>query len=172
MQPVVRAIVAGTAVVAVAVGLIGATVRAPAPDSVALAPLLLATRYTGEEPLDRQIRWQAGRGGIEWGELQLRGEQEAWRTRVIVARFDPREVSLALAPAFTGERQWTIADADSAAVLAFDAGQFRASLPWGWVVAGGSELLRPQYGPLAGAVVVDSSGAVRIVNPADVDAER
>ncbi len=41
------------------------------------------------------------------------------------------------------------------AALAVNAGQFRGSLPWGWVVTGGRELLSPEYAPLAGAVVVD-----------------
>ncbi|MEP7175307.1 MAG: phosphodiester glycosidase family protein, partial [Gemmatimonadales bacterium] len=58
------------------------------------------------------------------------------------------------------------------AVLALDAGQFRESLPWGWVVSGGREVLAPQYAPLAGAVVVDADGAVRVVAPDRVAAER
>jgi exopolysaccharide biosynthesis protein len=56
--------------------------------------------------------------------------------------------------------------------VAFDAGQFRASLPWGWVVTGGREVLAPQYAPLAAAVVVDPDGRVRIVSPGNVAAER
>jgi exopolysaccharide biosynthesis protein len=39
-------------------------------------------------------------------------------------------------------------------------------------VSGGREVLAPQYAPLAGAVVVDSSGAVRVVPPDSVAAER
>jgi exopolysaccharide biosynthesis protein len=88
----------------------------------------------------------------------------------VVARLDPRRVELSLAPAFTEDRRWTVADAGLDAVLALDAGQFRGSLPWGWVVSGGRELLKPQYAPLAGAVVLDSSGGVRIVPPDEVAA--
>ncbi len=123
---------------------------------------MLATRFA----------WQAGAGGIEWGELQLRGSSEAWRTRVIIARLDPRKLDFFLVPAFTGNASWTIANADTSSVLALDAGQFRGRLPWGWVVSQGKEVLAPEYAPLAGAVVVDSSGAVRIVKPDSVAAER
>lgn len=119
----------------------------------------------------RSIAWRPGADGIEWAELQLRGEGEAWRTRVIVARVDPRRVALSLAPAFAEGRRWSVADADSPVALAVNAGQFRGSLPWGWVVTGGRELLAPQYAPLAGAVVVDRSGAVRIVPPGELAAE-
>ena len=67
---------------------------------------------------------------------------------------------------------WAVGDADDEAALALDAGQFRESLPWGWVVTGGREVLAPQYAPLAGAVVVDDAGAVRVVSPDKVASER
>ena len=63
-------------------------------------------------------------------------------------------------------------DAEGGVAVALDAGQFRGSLPWGWVVHRGRELLAPGSGPLAGAVVVDSSGAVRVVPPDAVGIER
>ena len=121
--------------------------------------------------LDRVVAWRPGADGVEWADIRLRGEGESWRTRVVIARVSPRHVTLALEPAFAHDRGWTVKDADSVA-LALNAGQFRGSLPWGWVVAGGRELLQPQYAPLAGAVVVDRSGAVRIVPPGEVAGER
>jgi uncharacterized protein YigE (DUF2233 family) len=121
--------------------------------------------------LDRSVAWHRGAEGIEWGEVQLSGAGEAWRTRVVVARIDPRHVSLSLEPAFTGDRRWTVGEVGPPAALALNAGQFRGSLPWGWVVSGGRQLLAPQFAPLAGAVVVDRSGAVRIVPPAEVASE-
>jgi uncharacterized protein YigE (DUF2233 family) len=122
--------------------------------------------------LDRSVPWRAGAEGIEYGELQLTGSGEAWRTRVIVARLDPRRVALSLEAAFTEDALWTVGDAGSSAALAVNAGQFRGSLPWGWVVTGGRQLLSPGNGPLAGAVVVNRSGAVRIVPPDEVAAEQ
>jgi uncharacterized protein YigE (DUF2233 family) len=131
-------------------------------------PETAPVRWTGAAPLADRIAWRAGARGIEWGEIVLRGAQEAWRTRIVVLRLDPRRLELSLAAAFTEDRRWTVADAGTDAALALDAGQFRGSLPWGWVVSDGHELLKPQYAPLAGAVVVDSSGAVRIVPPGGV----
>jgi uncharacterized protein YigE (DUF2233 family) len=128
------------------------------------------SRVSGRSPLADRVAWRPGQHGVEWGEIVLRGAQEAWRTRIVVVRLDPRRLELSLAPAFTEDRRWTVADADADAALALDAGQFRGSLPWGWVVSGGRELLQPQYAPLAGAVVLDSAGAARIVPPDGVAA--
>ncbi len=130
------------------------------------------TRWNGSAPLADHVSWRPGADGVEWGELQLHGASEAWRTRVVVVRMDPRRIALSLAPAFAEEREWNVGDADDEAVLAFDAGQFRGLLPWGWVVTGGRQLLSPQYAPLAGAVVVDETGGVRIVSPDEVASER
>jgi uncharacterized protein YigE (DUF2233 family) len=129
-------------------------------------------RWENEMPLADRVSWRAGRSGVEWGELQLRGASEAWRTRLVVVRVDPGLVALSLDPAFTRSGDWTVGDASEDAALALDAGQFRGSSPWGWVVTGGREVLAPQYAPLAGAVVVDPDGQVRIVSPDSVAAER
>lgn len=122
--------------------------------------------------LDREVAWRPAAGGIEYGELLLSGSGEAWRMRVVVARLDPRQVTLSLEPAFVEDERWTVGDAGSSAALAVNAGQFRGTLPWGWVVTGGRQLLSPGFGPLAGAVVVDTTGAVRIVPPGEIAAEQ
>jgi uncharacterized protein YigE (DUF2233 family) len=129
-------------------------------------------RWDGDVPLAERVTWRPGSDGVEWGELQLRGASEAWRTRVVVVRIDPRRIALSLAAAFAADQDWTVNDVERGVAVALDAGQFRGSLPWGWVVHGGRELLAPQYAPLAGAVVVDSSGAVRVIPPDAVGAER
>jgi hypothetical protein len=129
-------------------------------------------RWDGKAVLADRVTWRAGAAGFEWGELQIRGSSEAWRTRVVVVRLEPRQVRLTMVPAFTRNVSWTVANADTAGVLALSAGQFRGSLPWGWVVSRGKEVLAPQYAPLAGAVVVDTSGSVRIVAPDSVAVER
>ena len=129
-------------------------------------------RWPHDGGLARHVEWRAGPSGIEWGEVQLKGGGEARRTRVVLVRLDPRRVRLSLVPAFTSTGGWTVAEADSGAVLALDAGQFRRSLPWGWVVTRGRELLPPEFAPLAGAVAVDSSGSVRVVAPESVAAVR
>ncbi len=130
------------------------------------------SRWNGDAPLAGRVRWRPGADGVEWGELQLHGPSEAWRTRLVLVRMDPRRIALSLAPAFMEEQGWTVSDAGDTAALALDAGQFRGSLPWGWVVTGGKEILAPQHAPLAGAVVVDAAGRIRIVSPDSVAAER
>jgi len=84
----------------------------------------------------------------------------------VLARLDPQHLRLTLVPAFTRDQRWTIdsVEGDDVAV-ALDAGQFRHSMPYGWVVSGGHELLKPEYAPLAGAVVVYHDGTVRLVPP-------
>jgi len=128
-------------------------------------------RWDGDVPLAERVSWRPGAEGVEWGELQLRGASEAWRTRIVVVRIDPRRIELSLAAAFAADQNWTVNDAERGVAVALGAGQFRESLPWGWVVHRGRELLAPQYAPLAGAVVVDSSGAVRVIPPDAVGAE-
>ena len=148
-----------------AAGILGAAGRAaPAPDLWSVARL--------PARLDLLLTWQGGSGGVEWAEFQLRGGGEAWRTRVVVARLDPRRMTLSLAPAFVDGGRWSVGGVDTAVAVAVNAGQFRGALPWGWVVTKGRELLPPQYAPLAGAVVVDRSGTLHIVSPDDVAAAR
>lgn len=111
--------------------------------------------------LTKALRWRAVAGGLDWTEVRLAGSGEAWRVRLIVARFDPRRVRLSLDTAFTRGRErpaWSLARADSTVLLAVNAGQFPLTLPWGWVVIEGREFLPPGYGPLSTALVVDTSG--------------
>jgi uncharacterized protein YigE (DUF2233 family) len=153
----------------IALGAIGASATGAKPRYPVDA---LAVRWDRDASLASRIAWRPSSPGLEWGELQLRGASEAWRTRLVVVRLDPRRVALSLVTAFARDESWTVADADSGAALALDAGQFRHSLPWGWVVSQGRELLAPEYAPLAGAVVVDPSGAVRVIPPESVASER
>ena len=125
-----------------------------------------------DAPLAGRVAWRPGATGVEWGELQLRGASEARRTRLVLVRIDPLQVDFSLITAFARNSRWTVADADPGAVVALDAGQFRRSLPWGWVVSIGREILAAEYAPLAGAVVIDTSGAVRVIAPDNVATER
>jgi uncharacterized protein YigE (DUF2233 family) len=185
MKMIVRAAAVVGVAAAIAVGAIGAGFGSGRPrptDALAVRdgggwmtwwqPDRSPARWDGEAPLGGRVAWQAGEDGLEWGELQLSGASEAWRTRVVVVRLDPGRIALSLAPAFTDDRGWTVREVDSSAALALDAGQFRGSSPWGWVMTGGKELLSPQLAQLAGAVVVDAAGRVRVVALDSVEAER
>jgi len=118
------------------------------------------------------LRWRRAVDGVEWGELRLAGSGEARRLRAVVVRIDPRLVRLRLDTAFTagGERAaWSIDDARPDAIVAVNVGQFVRTLPWGWVVLDGRQFLAAGRGPLATAVVLDSSGVVRWVGPDRID---
>jgi hypothetical protein len=124
-------------------------------------------QWSGElETVAGAVVWTSSAPGVEWGTFRLSGGGEAWRLRVIVARLDPSRVTLSLAgthePPGRG-RGWTIEQAPGVALVAFNAGQFSDAGPWGWVVRDGLEVRPPGYGPLAPAVVVDSSGRVRLI---------
>jgi uncharacterized protein YigE (DUF2233 family) len=182
MSSILRAMAAVAAVAIIALGAIGAAGSARPADRLDVRSAggwvtwwrrdAAPVSWTNEAPLARRVTWRPGTTGVEWGELQLRGSSEAWRTRLVLVRLDPRRVDLSLVTAFTRNETWTVADADTGIAVALDAGQFRHSLPWGWVVSNGREMLAPEYAPLAGAVVVEASGAVRVLAPDSVSAER
>jgi len=114
----------------------------------------------------RAVAWQPLSNGIEWASMRIAGSGEAWRTRVILVRIDPRLVRIRLDTAFRGAAlgaDWSIARAPNDARAAFNAGQFSSSMPWGWVVLHGRQFLSPGHGPLSTAVVVDTAGGVHWV---------
>jgi exopolysaccharide biosynthesis protein len=90
----------------------------------------------------------------------------------VITRVDPHRIDLSLVPAFGDGEGWNINRVEGDVAVALDAGQFRGSLPFGWVVSQGRELLSPEYAPLAGAVVVTHDGTLRIVPPDSVAHER
>ncbi|HEX6534874.1 MAG TPA: phosphodiester glycosidase family protein [Gemmatimonadaceae bacterium] len=131
--------------------------------SAARAPVRWTAPSAG---LARATRWRAVRPGIDVAELSLHGSGEAWRLRVILVRLDPRRHQLALARAVRDAGllgAWTIDSAPPDASLALNAGQFDGGTPWGWLVLDGREVQPPGTGALSMAVVVDTSGALRLI---------
>jgi exopolysaccharide biosynthesis protein len=121
--------------------------------------------------LTAALRWRPAADGVSWTEIRLAGSGEAWRTRVIVARIDPRRVRLRLDTAFArgGRRAgWSVTEAPPEAVFAVNAGQFVRTLPWGWVVIDGRQFLPPGPGPLSSALVVDTGGGVHWIVGDDI----
>lgn len=116
------------------------------------------------------VSWHAAGVGMRWGEIELAGSGEAWRTRVILVTLDPRRVRMRLDTAFTARLTpaWTLARADPQAVFAVNAGQFVQALPWGWVVLQGRQFLAPGSGPLSVAIMMDSSGTLHWMRGDDV----
>ena len=121
-------------------------------------------------PLALAAHWQRGASGMTWAELEVKGSGEAWRTRVVVARVDPQRVRFALDTAFTPEREaaWTLGRAPMDAILAVNAGQFAATMPWGWVAIDGRRWLPAQSGPLSAALMQDSTGSLHWIRAEDV----
>lgn len=113
--------------------------------------------------LAEAVRWRPGADGVAWGEIELAGSREAWRTRLVVARLDPARLDLRLeADGVPGRStRWTIDRADTRAVLAANAGQFVHTQPWGRVVIDGHETLPPGTGPLVSTFTIDEQRAIR-----------
>jgi hypothetical protein len=121
------------------------------------------------------IQWRPGRAGVEWSELELAGNGEAWRTLAVLLRIDPARVRLTLANGASPggyEGTWTVAQAPAEAIVALNAGQFTGGASWGWVVHDGVEYRAPQLGPLATAIVIDRSGPVRFLSDGAVEQAR
>lgn len=120
--------------------------------------------WNGVGALARRVRWHDAGSGVAWGELSLAGDGEAWRTRLVVARVDPRRVRLELDTASADQRAaWSVERLEKkgdSSVFAVNAGQFLQSLPWGWVVLDGRQFLPPSSGPLSSAVIIDRTGGV------------
>ena len=121
------------------------------------------------------VSWTTASPGLEWGELRLSGNGEAWRVRVIAVRLDPRQFRFGLEtpPARKGPpNRWTVDHAPANAVLALNAGQFGSGGAWGWVVRNGVEEQAPGRGPRAPPGVNDPDRAFRIVPADSIAAER
>lgn len=130
---------------------------------------------SADATLARAVAWREVGGGMAVGELALRGTGEAWRLRVILVRLDPRRLRLALERSVREAGllgAWTVDSAPGDAALAVNAGQFTGGTPWGWLVMDGAELQRPGSGPLSMAVVIDSAGALRLVEAPALGAAR
>lgn len=136
-------------------------------------PGVLASLPRGE--VARTAAWRPGPRGLEWTEVELHGQGEARRIKVVAVRLEPREFRLSLENGMAPGgymHVWTLDQAPADAALALNAGMFEGDGVWGWVVHEGVEYRTPRTGPLAAAVVIDSLGKVRLVDDAAVAALR
>lgn len=121
------------------------------------------------------LTWTRYGPGLDVGLADLSAPGEGRRTRLVVARIDPRRFRLRLETALTPDfvlPAWRVDRARAPAALAVNAGQFSGIVPWGWLVLGGKEVRPPGRGPLSSAVVIDGSGAVRLVPASDIERVR
>jgi len=119
--------------------------------------------------------WEAVQPGLELGTLPVSAPGEGRWTKVVLLRMDPARVRLGLdirlSPDFSGGA-WAVDSAPPEAVAAFNAGQFNGIAPWGWTVMDGLELRPPGTGPLSLAVVGDTAGRIRFVEPDSIEIVR
>jgi len=168
--------VAGRARFAALLTVLAGGTGSPAPPLAVVSPIgstALAEFSSGDAA--RDATWKPAQPGLEWTELNLSGRGEARRIRVIAARLDPARFRLSLENGMAPGgflNVWTLDMAPSGAALALNAGMFAGDGAWGWVVHDGTEYRVPGTGPLARAVVVDSSGAVRLLDDEAVTAIR
>ena len=121
--------------------------------------------------LARAITWSDYGPGLELGLAELSAPGEGRRTRLVVARLDPRRFRLSLETALTPDfvlPDWSVDRAPASASFAVNAGQFSGIAPWGWLVMRGKEVRPPGRGPLSGAVVIDEDGRVRLIPTRDI----
>jgi len=168
--------VAGRARFAALLTVLAGGTGSPAPPLAVVSPIgstALAEFSSGDAA--RDATWKPAQPGLEWTELNLNGRGEARRIRVIAARLDPARFRPSLENGMAPGgflNVWTLDMAPSGAALALNAGMFAGDGAWGWVVHDGTEYRVPSTGPLARAVVVDSSGAVRLLDDEAVTAIR
>ena len=111
----------------------------------------------------RAVRWRRLERGLEWASVRIACGAPAWRSRLILARLDPREVTITLAMELTREARpsWTIDRAPGDALLAVNAGQFDTAMPWGWVLVDGVQRSSSGRGPLSSSIAIDAAGSLR-----------
>ena len=115
-----------------------------------------------------RLAWRGD--AVQWAEWSVRLGADGVRARVIVARMHAARVRFSLEIARRGDEMlpWTLDEAPKDAQLAVNAGQFTDDGPWGWVVHKQRELQPPGVGPLSGAFVMDSAGAVSLLNANEI----
>jgi len=125
--------------------------------------------------LAAMVAWKPAADGVEWAELPIAGGGEARAIRLILVRIDPALAPLAVVwgvDAASGRPAWTIDRAPPGAAVAVNAGMFVGSVPWGWLVLDGREVLPPGTGPLSSALVIRRDGRVAWVDGDDLAAWR
>ncbi len=123
----------------------------------------------------KSIDWESARPGLEWTEIDLTAGALGIAMRVVAVRIDPHlyrfHPEWSTGPnGMTG--QWTVDGAPRDAALALNAGQFKETGPWGWVVLDGEETRDPGIGPLSVGIAVTDSGTVRWIPAVGLRAAR
>jgi len=114
--------------------------------------------------LTTALRWDTLQQGLELAEFTVEAGRLGADVRVIVIRAEPEHFDFTLEHHTKANRMtgaWTVDAAAADVAFAFNAGQFKETGPWGWLVMNGDERRDPGYGPLSLGIAFDSGGAVR-----------
>ena len=125
--------------------------------------------------LSEKLRWHAARPGLALAETELRAGPWRWPVRAIVARLEPDSFDLELVWATRTNGMTGTWNVDSAALdvaFAINAGQFKETGPWGWVVMSSRERRDPGFGPLSAGIALDDTRRVRWIAPDALEAAR
>lgn len=132
---------------------------------MALGASVMPTRTPASSPsrLYDALTWISVQPGLERTTLVLRAGALGASVDAVIVRVDPSRFRFALdwrteQNGMTGT--WTVDSAPAAAALAVNAGQFRETGPWGWLVMHGEEERVAARAPLAESVRVDSAGGL------------
>jgi hypothetical protein len=139
------------------------------------APVQLDLASVTVDELWRSLTWRAARPGLDWTELDLAAGRLGLPVRAVAVRLDPARFDLRLELATEPNGMagaWTIDSVDAPVALALNAGQFKETGPWGWVVLGGVERRDPGVGPLSVGLAVTDSGRVRWILPEHLERAR
>lgn len=110
------------------------------------------------------LAWQAVRPGLETAEFTLEAGRLGVDLRVTVLRLEPQAFEFTLVHRTRANRMtgaWNVDVAPADAAVALNAGQFKETGPWGWLVMDGNEVRDPGYGPLSAGITIDTAGTVR-----------
>lgn len=121
------------------------------------------------------IAWRTLQPGLETAELTAEAGRLGMNVRIVLARIDARRFQFDLVHRTTSNRMtgaWNVDVAPGDAALAINAGQFKETGPWGWLVLNGYEARDPGYGPLSVGIAMDTAGRFRWIDFKSVNAAR
>jgi hypothetical protein len=121
------------------------------------------------------VRWQPLRPGLETAEFTVEAGRLGMNVRIVLARVDPGRFDFELVRHTEANRMtgaWNVDVAPQTAAVALNAGQFKESGPWGWLVMRGFEERDPGYGPLSAGIAIDTAGRFRWIDFKDLRSGR
>lgn len=131
----------------------------------------LPARTSASPGLREHLTWHSAQPGLAWSELSLRAGRLRIAVRAILVRIDPQlyDFDLALLTRTNGMTgAWTVDSVDSDVAFAVNAGQFKETGPWGWLVMQSYERRDPGFGPVSIGLAYDTAHVLRWVSVKDL----